>query len=76
MMTTPEQPADSQRMTDLEERLTYQQHLIDQLNDVVLGQARQLERLGRELASYVTAVERLTQQGLGEDLPHEKPPHY
>ena len=58
-MTSPEPPLDPRRMTDLEERLTHQQHLIDQLNDVVLGQARQLERLGRELASYATAVERL-----------------
>ncbi len=75
-MTAPEPPLDPRRITDLEERLTYQQHLIDQLNDVVLGQARQLERLGRELASYVTAVERLSQHAQGDDLPHEKPPHY
>jgi SlyX protein len=75
-MTSPETPFDPRRITDLEERLTYQQHLIDQLNDVVLGQARQLERLGRELASYVTAVERLAQNASGDDLPHEKPPHY
>lgn len=75
-MTSPELPFDPQRLTDLEERLTYQQHLIDQLNDVVLGQARQLERLGRELANYVTAVERLAQNSQGDDLPHEKPPHY
>lgn len=74
-MTTPEQPADSLRITNLEERLTYQQHLIDQLNDVVLGQARQIERLSRELAGYATAVERLAQNSEG-DLPHEKPPHY
>ena len=40
-MTAPEKPDDSQRITDLEERLTYQQHLIDQLNDVVLIQSRQ-----------------------------------
>ena len=75
-MTSTELPFDPQRLTDLEERLTYQQHLIDQLNDVVLGQARQLERLGRELANYVTAVERLAQNSQGDDLPHEKPPHY
>ena len=75
-MTSPEPPLDSHRITDLEERLTYQQHLIDQLNDVVLWQTRQLERLGRELASYVSAVERLSQTSLGDDLPHEKPPHY
>lgn len=75
-MTSPELPLDPRRITDLEERLTHQQHLIDQLNEVVLGQARQLERLGRELANYVRAVERLAENGSGDDLPHEKPPHY
>jgi len=74
-MTTPELPLDPRRITDLEERLTHQEHLIDQLNDVVLEQARQLERLSRELANYVSAVERLSAAAEG-DLPHEKPPHY
>ncbi|QDT70898.1 SlyX family protein [Lacipirellula limnantheis] len=75
-MTPSDPPTDARRLTDLEERLTHLQHLLDQLNAVVLGQARQVERLERELANYVTAVERLAQSGLGEDLPHEKPPHY
>ena len=74
-MTTPEPPLDPRRITDLEERLTHQEHLIDQLNDVVLEQARQLERLSRELSNYVSAVERLAAAAEG-DLPHEKPPHY
>ena len=74
-MTTPEPPLDPRRITDLEERLTHQERLIDQLNDVVLGQARQLERLSRELSNYVSAVERLAAAAEG-DLPHEKPPHY
>jgi SlyX protein len=75
-MTSPELPLDPRRITELEERLTHQQHLIDQLNEVVLGQSRQLERLGREIASYVRAVERLAENASGDDLPHEKPPHY
>jgi SlyX protein len=64
-----------ERIVDLEERLTYQQHLIDQLNEVVLTQSREIDRLGRELSGYVTAVERLAESVQG-DLPHEKPPHY
>lgn len=73
-MTMPDIP-DSQRLTGLEERLTYQQHLIDQLNEVVLTQGRQLEQLRREVERYTTAVQRMAQQP-GDDLPHEKPPHY
>jgi SlyX protein len=75
-MTSPESPLDPRRITELEERLTQQQHLLDQLNEVVLGQSRQLERLGREIASYVRAVERLAENASGDDFPHEKPPHY
>lgn len=75
-MTSPESPLDPRRITELEKRLTHQQHLLDQLNEVVLGQSRQLERLGREIASYVRAVERLAENASGDDFPHEKPPHY
>lgn len=75
-MTTPEEAFDSPRIVALEERLTYQQHLIDQLNEVVLAQRLDLERLSRELNNYATAVARLAQSPPGEDLPHEKPPHY
>ncbi|WP_428307369.1 SlyX family protein [Lacipirellula sp.] len=74
-MTLPDIP-DPQRLTGLEERLTYQQHLIDQLNEVVLSQGRQLEQLRREVERYTTAVQRMSQNSQGEDLPHEKPPHY
>lgn len=75
-MTAPDDAFDSPRFVALEERLTYQQHLIDQLNEVVLAQQLHLERLGRELNNYATAVARLAQSPSGEDLPHEKPPHY
>lgn len=75
-MSEPQEACDLQRLVALEERLTYQQHLIDQLNEVVLAQQLYLERLSRELNNYATAVARLAQSPQGEDLPHEKPPHY
>jgi uncharacterized coiled-coil protein SlyX len=64
------------RFTALEERLTFQQRLIDDLNAVALDHRRELDRLARELHKCQSALERLHQSGLGENLPHEKPPHY
>lgn len=57
----------------LEERLAYQQHLLDQLNGVVLQQRGEIDRLARELAALRDSLNELN---TGENLPYEKPPHY
>lgn len=67
---------DDARLVALEERLMFQQRLIDELNAVALDHRRELDTLSRDLAQCRTAVERVQQAGGGEDLPHEKPPHY
>ena len=66
---------DDARLVVLEERLMFQQQLIDKLSDAVLEQRRELDGVRREQAQFRGALERL-QLGGGEDLPHEKPPHY
>lgn len=38
-----------QRLTELEIAFSHQQHLVDELNSVVLAQQRQLEQVEREL---------------------------
>lgn len=62
------------RLRALEERLSFQQRLLDELNEVVLGQRAVLDRLARELAACRAAIGDLSLRG--DDLPHEKPPHY
>ena len=62
--------------TELEEKLMFQQRALDELNGVVLQQQAELVRLGREMHGLRTVVERLRESSHGEDLPHEKPPHY
>ena len=57
----------------LEERLAFQQHLLDQLNAVVLEQRGEIDRLARELTSLRDSIADLS---AGENLPYEKPPHY
>ena len=67
---------DDARLIALEERLTFQQRLIDELNAVALDHRRELDALVRDLAQCRTALDRLHESGAGENLPHEKPPHY
>ena len=74
-MATSESQADGDRLLAVEERLTFQQRAVEQLNEVVLRHERRIEELCRELAAYATTLEGLSRQA-DEDLPHEKPPHY
>jgi SlyX protein len=68
---------DDARLVSLEERLTFQQRLIDELNSVVLQQRRELDRLTQEFVRLQAAMQTLRDAAaLGENLPHEKPPHY
>ncbi|MEM9354310.1 MAG: SlyX family protein [Planctomycetota bacterium] len=67
---------DASSTQKLEEQLAFQQHALDELHSVVLTQQQELEALRREIARLTAAVEQIKEQGWGEDLPHEKPPHY
>jgi SlyX protein len=69
-------PDSTARVLDLEEKVMFQQRGLDELNEVVLRQQVELDRLRLEVQSLRTLSERALEQGGGEDLPHEKPPHY
>jgi uncharacterized coiled-coil protein SlyX len=64
------------RLIALEEGLSFQQRQVDELNAVMLSYRRELDGVKRELARCRAALELLGQTGAGENLPHEKPPHY
>lgn len=70
-----EQPSrvDAQ-LIELEHKLAFQQRAYDQLNAVVLEQQSEIESLRREIDALKRSLEELTTRG--DDLPHEKPPHY
>lgn len=63
------------RLTDLEIKASYGEDLLDRLNEVVVRQQAQIDRLERELAA-------LRQQAPAEGAPvwrslrEELPPHY
>ncbi len=75
-MIPPDGPEAHQRLLAMEERLTFQQRTIEELNGVVLSHDRRLEQLSRELGRIAGAMGRLADALPGEELPHEKPPHY
>jgi uncharacterized coiled-coil protein SlyX len=64
------------RLLALEEGLMFQQRHVDELNAVVLACRRELDQVKGELDRCRSALELLRQSGAGENLPHEKPPHY
>lgn len=66
------------RQTRLEELLAHQQHTIDALHSVVAGQGQEITRLTLLVTKLEAKIKLLGEfvQNAGEDLPHEKPPHY
>jgi uncharacterized coiled-coil protein SlyX len=75
-MALPDTSDNDERLHAMEERLTFQQRVIDELNEVVLHHEHRLEQLSREVARFAASLQRLADSSPGEDLPHEKPPHY
>lgn len=74
--TSPDTPDFAAKIVELEQKLTFQQRMVDELNGVVLSQQGELERMMQESAALRKLIEGLIDRGVGEDLPHEKPPHY
>jgi SlyX protein len=61
-----------ERLIELEIRYTHQQRMLDELNDVIIAQGRQIDRLQDELKVLRARVD------AGPDEPAEEgpPPHY
>lgn len=64
-----------QSLIALEEQIAFQQRHLEELNSVVREQQTSLDRMQRELSQFRELLQRAIERG-GEDLPHEKPPHY
>lgn len=67
--------ADENRQRLLEEKLAFQQHQLDELNGALVEQRGEIDKLQQDLAALVGVVRGLIDRS-GEELPHEKPPHY
>ncbi len=64
------------RVTRLEELLSHHEHLLKQLNEVVLELREENARLQSRIPAELSRLESLIgDQGMAPD-PNEKPPHY
>jgi SlyX protein len=65
----------SERIDTLESRLAYQDHTIEQLNETITAQWKQIDMLTRKLA---TLTERLQEAEANRSAApaSERPPHY
>lgn len=61
--------SETQRIDDLEIKVTYLEDAIRTLNGVIIEQNNRIDQLHRE-------IERLTERDSDEARPIEKPPHY
>ena len=63
------------RMNELESRLAFQDDTIQALNDVMVRQGREIDRLQLQMAELLNRYEEMVSQlpGEGEEAP---PPHY
>ena len=65
------------KIEDLESRITWQEVSLEEMNQVVLDQARRIERLEKSLAHVQQRLEELGRAGGGASAEgHEIPPHY
>jgi len=63
---------DAERLAELEATVAFQDREIARLKEALLEQQKRLERL----AALCEVLRRKVLEPPGEDLPHEKPPHY
>lgn len=82
-MTNPNNPSRPERTrAELESRLAFQEETLSQLNEVVAGQDRRIERLEQQLQALAAHYRNLRDaldeaKGLTEGtLPDARPPHY
>ncbi|MBC7726096.1 MAG: SlyX family protein [Microbacteriaceae bacterium] len=66
----------AQRLTDLEIKASFTEDLVDQLNEVLVRQQRQIDALLREVADLRQPPPEDAGSALFRSLRDELPPHY
>ena len=67
--------SDTDRLIDLETRLTHLDDTLEALDQVVIAQQERIERLERAL-ERVTSDQQSLRDALPEDIDNKPPPHY
>jgi len=64
------------RLIELETKISYQDHLIDELNDVVTRQQQQIDRLEKAVKNLNEHLKQGNSSGLARPDEEVPPPHY
>jgi len=65
-------------LIELQTRLAYQEDTIQQLNDVITQQDATILQLQQQMRLLAKRMDELSfaQDGVGDDISNERPPHY
>lgn len=66
----------NERLTDLESRLAFQEHTLEELNQVVIEQQRQLAVLAERLRNLEERVRAIQPSQIATEAEETPPPHY
>ena len=64
------------RLTDLETKISYQDHFIDELNELVIEQQKQIDKLTQELKKLLEKIAPEDDSGVVDISLEVPPPHY
>lgn len=64
------------RITELETKMAYQEHTIQELNDVVYRQQLQIDKVEVMCKHLMDRIQSLSETGGGNQPANERPPHY
>ncbi len=65
-----------ERMVDIETKITFQDNTLQELNDVIYRQQKQIDQLEAICQSLIERVKALSEQSTSGVPEDEKPPHY
>ncbi len=64
------------RITELETKLAYQEHTIQELNDEIYRQQQQIDKVEIICKHLMDRLQTLSDTGSSEQPANERPPHY
>lgn len=64
-----------ERLTNLEIKMSYLEDFLNQIQEVCVGQAREIEKLKKHNKMLTEKMQDLIDSA-GEEIPNRKPPHY
>lgn len=67
---------DSDRLMQMEMKLSYMEATVAELNDIVVNQQREIGIMENHIQKLEKKIEDLLEEGISGDLPNRKPPHY